>query len=144
MANDLHGRLDNVMAADFCRFPFFNGHSIFRVQSNADNYSKWLPDRTTMPHGKKRQQREWLLPTQLRPGHVQEQQVPSFTPAFLSMKASGQKPVTPLCARLAPTKTVSQSQAGLLPKWARARLSSTIRPATRCTVRSTVIRISFC
>src|SRR5574340_539171 len=67
MANDLHGRLDNVMAADFCRFPFFNGHSIFRVQSNADNYSKWLPDRTTMPHGKKRQQREWLPPNAVTP-----------------------------------------------------------------------------
>ena len=49
-------------------------------------------------------------PPRAPPRGAQEQQSPSRTPAFFSMKASGQKLVSPLCARFRPTKTDSPSQ----------------------------------
>jgi hypothetical protein len=66
MANDLHGRLDNVMAADFCGFPFFNSQFVLSLRQYRQSKYERLPGLAcktgTQGEKKKRQQPEWLLP----------------------------------------------------------------------------------
>jgi hypothetical protein len=64
MADDFHGRLDDVVAADFCGFSFFNSHFFDLKQYRQAHYQPLLRPRLGNLHsgGKKRQQPEWLLP----------------------------------------------------------------------------------
>jgi len=65
MADDFHGRLDDVVAADFCGFPFFNSHFVLSLRQYRQSKYARLPGlacKTGTQREKKRQQREWLLP----------------------------------------------------------------------------------
>jgi hypothetical protein len=62
MTNDVHGRFDDVVAANFCGFSFFYSHVVFVLKTMSTMKAFQTGQHLLQPE-EEWQQREWLLPT---------------------------------------------------------------------------------